>query len=115
MKRISVFALISAEAAVKSLADADYFSPQDAFSLAMWINRVEPVLLAARKAQLSIAKLFGATEQSGQWKVPDTSIAEYMDALREECITVQIETLDAKLLEQARISPGMKSLLIAFI
>jgi len=115
MKRLSVFALISAESAVKTLAEADYFTPQDAFALAMWINRVEPVLLAGRKAQLSIAKLFGATEQDGQWKVPESSIAEYMDALREECITVQIDTLEAKLLEQARISPGMKSLLIPFI
>ena len=44
-----VCALISAEAAVKALADVDYFSPQDAFALAMWIKRVEPVLLAARK------------------------------------------------------------------
>ena len=114
MKRITVFALISAEAAVKALADADYFSPQDAFALAMWINRVEPVLLAARKRNCP-SQSCSALRTGRPWKVPDASIAGIHGSARDECISVQIDTLDAKLLEQARISPGMKSLLIPFI
>lgn len=115
MKRLTVFTLIAAEQAVKALADADYFSPQDSYSLAIWINRVEPVLMAARKAQLSVAKQYGAVENAGQWKVPDANVPEYMDALRDEPIAVQLEPLDSKILEQSRLSPGHKSLLIPFI